>query len=101
MTNLGDQYTPAEATLNRIFDRLTSRTRRIIMSSAEQAATAAADQFAKAKVEIDGVIGELQDQSVSDATIERLQGLSEAFDAVVPDAPTPEPETPVEPAPEG
>jgi hypothetical protein len=103
VADLGAEYTPAEATLNRIFDRFESNVRRIIMSSAETAATGAADQFAKAKGEIDGVITELQDQSVSDATIQRLQNLSQAFDDVVPDAPaepepTPEPEP--EPAPE-
>lgn len=92
--NLGDDYTPAEARINRIFDRFQSRIRSIIMTSAESAASAAADQFGKAKVEIDGVIAELQDQSVSDATIQRLQNLSQAFDDVVPDAPV---EPPVEP----
>ena len=71
------------------------------MTSAEQAASGAADQLAKAKAEIDGVIAELQDQSVTDATIERLQNLSQAFDDTVPDAePTPEPEPEPTPEPE-
>ena len=103
MANLGDEYTPAEARINRIFDRLNSRIGAIIMSSAEQAASGVADQLAKAKGEIDGVIAELQDQSVSDSTIQRLQNLSQALDDVVPDAqpePTPEPEPAPEPEPE-
>jgi hypothetical protein len=95
VTNLGDEYTEAEATTNRIFDRLESRIRSIIMSSAEQAASGVADQLGKAKGEIDGVIADLQDQAVSDATVERLQNLSQALDDVVPDQPEPEPEQPV------
>lgn len=69
------------------------------MTSADEIANAVADQLGKAKTEIDGVIGELQEQSVSDTTLARLQNLSQALDDVVPDAPAPEP-TP-EPTPEG
>lgn len=69
------------------------------MTSADETANAVADQLGKAKTEIDGVIGELQEQSVSDTTLARLQNLSQALDDVVPDAPAPEP-TP-EPTPEG
>lgn len=98
MTNLGDDYTPAEARIIRIFDRLNSRIRGIIMSSAEQAAEGVVDQLGKAKGEIDGVISDLQNQSVTPETIAKLEGISQALDDVVPDAPAPEP-TP-EPAPE-
>lgn len=69
------------------------------MTSADETANAVADQLGKAKTEIGGVIGELQEQSVSDTTLARLQNLSQALDDVVPDAPAPEP-TP-EPTPEG
>lgn len=99
MTNLGDEYTPAEARTNRVFTRLTSSIRRIIMTSADEAANAVADQLGKAKSEIDGVISDLQGQSVKPETLQRLQGLSQALDDVVPDAPTPTPEPAPEPAP--
>lgn len=71
------------------------------MSSAEQAASAAADQFAKAKVEIDALVADLQDQAVSDATVQRLKNLSQQFDDKVPDkpAPTPTPEPGPTPTP--
>jgi hypothetical protein len=87
VTDLGADYTPAEARINRIFDRLNSRIGAIIMSSAEAAASAAADQLVKAKTEIDAVLAELQDQAVSDATVARLQSLSQSFDDLNPDAP--------------
>lgn len=106
MTNLGDAYTPAEATIARIFDRLNSRIRRIIMTSAEQAAEGVVDQLGKAKGEIDGVISDLQNQSVTPETIAKLEGISQALDDVVPDpvpvpepAPVPEPTPTPEPAP--
>jgi ElaB/YqjD/DUF883 family membrane-anchored ribosome-binding protein len=99
VTDLGADYTPAEARINRIFDRLNSRIGAIIMSSAEAAASAAADQLVKAKTEIDAVLAELQDQAVSDATVARLQALSQSFDDVVPDAPVEPPAEP-EPTPE-
>lgn len=69
------------------------------MSKADEAANKAADQFAKAKVEIDGVIADLQGQSVSPETLARLNALSQSYDDVVPDAPA-EPETPEVPEPE-
>lgn len=68
------------------------------MTSAENAASAVADQLGKAKGEIDGVIAELQNQSVSDATVQRLQNIAQALDDVVPDAPPVE-EPPVEEPP--
>lgn len=72
------------------------------MTSAESAAEGVVTQLGKAKGEIDGVIAELQDQSVSPETIGRLQSLSQALDDVVPDEEPPvepptEPETPEEP----
>ena len=67
------------------------------MTSAENAAEGVADQLGKAKGEIDGVIADLQDQSVTPETIQRLQNLSQALDDVVPDQPAPE--QPAEPAP--
>jgi hypothetical protein len=100
VADLGSEYTPSEATLNRIFDRLESRIRSIIVTSADSAANAVGDQLEKAKAEIDAVIAELQDQSVTDATIERLQRISQSFDDENPDAPTPEPTPEPEPAPE-
>jgi hypothetical protein len=102
VTNLGDEYTPYELRVGRIFDRLESRIRSIIMTSAEQAAEGVVTQLGKAKGEIDGVITELEGQAVSAETIGRLQGISQALDDVVPDAPVepaPEPEVPVEEAP--
>lgn len=101
MTNLGDAYTPAEATIARIFDRLNSRIRGIIMSSAEQAAEGVVDQLGKAKGEIDGVVADLRNQSVTPETIAKLEGISQALDDVVPDpVPTPEPTPAPEPVPE-
>lgn len=70
------------------------------MTSADETANAVADQLGKAKTEIDGVIGELQEQSVSDTTLTRLQNLSQALDDVVPDAPAPEPTPEPDPTPE-
>lgn len=67
------------------------------MSEADEAANKVADQLGKAKSEIDGVISDLENQSVQPGTLDRLKGLSQALDDVVPDAPTPEP-TP-EPSP--
>lgn len=63
------------------------------MTSAEDAARGVVDQLARAKAEIDGVIGELQNQSVSAETISRLQAISQGLDDVVPDVPVPDPET--------
>lgn len=70
------------------------------MTSAESAAEGVVTQLGKAKGEIDGVIAELQGQAVSAETIGRLQGISQALDDVVPDAPAEPPvEAPVEEAP--
>lgn len=81
------------------------------MTNAESAAEGVVTQLGKAKGEIDGVIAELREQSVSPETIGKLEGISQALDDVVPDAPvepetppveeTPVDETPAEPAPEG
>jgi hypothetical protein len=85
MSDLGAPYTAAEARINRIFDRLNQRIGAIIMTSADEAANKVGDQLNKAKGEIDGVIAELQDQGVRPETLQRLQGLSQALDDVVPD----------------
>lgn len=91
MSDLGADYTPAEARINRIFDRLNQRIGAIIMTSADGAFNKVGDQLGKAKGEIDGVLAELRDQGVRPETLQRLQGLSQALDDVVPDQPTPEP----------
>lgn len=62
------------------------------MTSAENAANAALAQLDKAKAEIDGVLAELRDQSVSPATIARLEAVAQSFDDTVPDEVEPEPE---------
>lgn len=56
------------------------------MSAADDALKAVADQLDKAKTEIDAIVAELQAQSVDPATVQRLQGLSQSLDDVVPDA---------------
>lgn len=96
MSELGDPYTPAEARTIRIFDRLNQRLGVIIMSAADDALVAVADQLGKAKVEIDAIVAELEAQSVEPATVARLQALSQSLDDVVPDVPV---EPPVEEPP--
>jgi uncharacterized protein YpuA (DUF1002 family) len=91
MSDLGREYTPAEARMIRIFDRLHQRIGAIIMTSAEDAVNKVSDQLGKAKGEIDQVIADLQGQGVQPATLERLQSLSQALDDVVPDQPPAEP----------
>lgn len=97
MSDLGADYTPAEARMIRIFDRLSQRIGAIIMTSADDTVNKVSDQLNKAKGEIDQVIADLQGQGVQPATLERLQSLSQALDDVVPDAPAPQP--PPEPTP--
>lgn len=92
MTSLGDEYTPAEARTNRIFDRLNQRIGAIIMTSAENAANDVQQQLGKAKTEIDGLIASLQDSAVSSATLDQLKATSQALDDIVPDQPEPAPE---------
>jgi hypothetical protein len=91
MSDLGRDYTPAEARMNRIFDRLNQRIGAIIMTSAEDAVNKVSDQLGKAKGEIDQVIADLQGQGVRPETLQRLEGLSQALDDVVPDQPPAEP----------
>lgn len=94
MSELGAEYTPAEARIDRIFDRLKTQIGAIIMTSAESAASAAADKLDKGYgevvnqvAELNAVIEELRDQSVDDATINRLQAVADKFDALNPDQP--------------
>jgi TRAP-type C4-dicarboxylate transport system substrate-binding protein len=87
VTDLGDEYTPAEARTHRVFDRLQQRMRTIMTSAADDAANAVADQLVKAKAEIDAVIAELESQSVRPETLQRLQGISQSLDDENPDAP--------------
>ena len=99
VSNLGDEYTPAEAQLRRIFDRLTSRIEGIIIMAAEDQAKAIGDQLNKAKGEIDNLVSSLQGSAVDQATLDQLQATSQALDDIVPDQvvnPEPEP-TPEEP----
>ena len=106
MSDLGDEYTPSEARTIRIFDRLKTRIGAIIMTSAEDAVTKSADQLDKAYGEVSAqndelkaVIEELRKQAVSPELVTRLEGVSQKFDDLNPDAPAPEPtpEPPVEP----
>lgn len=85
MTALGDDYTPTEARLNRIFDRLTSRITEIIVTSAENQAKDISAQLAKAKSEIDGLVSSLEGSSVDQATLDQLKATSQALDDIVPD----------------
>jgi len=97
VSNLGDEYTPAEARLRRIFDRLTSRIEGIIIMAAEDQAKAIGDQLNKAKGEIDNLVSSLQGSAVDQATLDQLQATSQALDDIVPDqvvTPTPEEPTP-------
>lgn len=71
------------------------------MSAADDAVNAVSDQLGKAKGEIDALVGELEGQSVSADVLDRLRGVSQSLDDVVPDAaPEPEPTPDPEPAPD-
>ena len=99
VSNLGDEYTPAEAQLRRIFDRLTSRIEGIIIMAAEDQAKAIGDQLNKAKGEIDNLVSSLQGSAVDQATLDQLQATSQALDDIVPDQvvnPEPTPEEPTQ-----
>ncbi len=97
MTNLGDDYTPSEARINRVFDRLTSRLGAIIMSAADDAVQAVTAQLSKAKGEIDAEVTKLTEAGVSADSLAGLQAISQGLDDLNPDVvPEPEPETPVE-----
>ena len=99
VSNLGDEWTPAEAQLRRIFDRLTSRIEGIIIMAAEDQAKAIGDQLNKAKGEIDNLVSSLQGSAVDQATLDQLQATSQALDDIVPDQvvnPEPTPEEPTQ-----
>ena len=92
VTNLGDNYTPTEARVNRIFDRLISRIVGIIMGAAEDAVRGVTDQLNKAKGEIDAEVAKLQEAGVSDEALAGLKAVSQSLDDRNPDAPEPTPE---------
>ena len=99
VSNLGDEWTPAEAQLRRIFDRLNSRIEGIIMTSAENQAKDVQAQLDKAKNEIDGLVSSLQGSAVDQATLDQLKATSQALDDIVPDQvvnPEPTPEEPTQ-----
>lgn len=92
--SFGDPYTPQEETINRIFDRFNQKIRSIIMTAADDAVNAAADQADKARGEVtaqvselQAVIDELNEQSVKPATLDRLKAATQALDDLNPDQP--------------
>lgn len=91
MSNLGDDYTPAEARVNRIFERLSSRIGAIIMSAADDAVQAVTSQLTKAKGEIDAEIATLTEAGVSPESLAGLTAISQSLDDLNPDV-VPEPE---------
>jgi hypothetical protein len=97
VSNLGDEYTPSEARVGRIFDRLNSRIGAIIMGAADDAVRGVTEQLNKAKGEIDAEVTKLQESGVSDEALQGLKDVSQSLDDLNPD-PAPEPEP--EPAPE-
>lgn len=101
MSNLGDEYTPAEARVNRIFDRLNSRIGAIIMGAAEDAVEGVTEQLTKASGEIQAEVAKLQEAGVSDEALAGLKNVAQSLDDRTPDAaPEPEPTPEPEPAPE-
>jgi len=104
MHSLGDEYTPAEARMIRIFDRLRQRIGEIIMTSADNTVNQVNDQLAKAKGEIDSLLASESAKAVSQENLDKLQSISQALDDIVPDQPAPggdggeTPEQPAEPA---
>jgi len=103
MHSLGDEYTPAEARMIRIFDRLRQRIGEIIMTSADNTVNQVNDQLAKAKGEIDSLLASESAKAVSQENLDKLQSISQALDDIVPDQPAPGgdtgdgSETPVQP----
>jgi hypothetical protein len=105
VTNLGDEYTPSEARINRIFNRLSSRIGDIIMTAADEAVQAVTAQLTKAKAEIDAEVTKLAEAGVSADSLAGLQAISQSLDdlnadPVVEEPPVEEPEVPEEPVEE-
>lgn len=100
VSNLGDDYTPTEARLNRIFDRLETNIRSIIMGSADDAVKGATEQLNKAAAEIDAEVQKLQDAGVSEESLAGLKSVSQSLDDRNPDVVVqPDPAPPVEESP--
>lgn len=99
VTNLGDPYTEAELRTTRIFDRLETRIRSIIMSQADDAVKAAVEQLNKARGEVLAQDVSQEDRAVSPETLQSLRDAAQAFDDLNPD-PAPEPDPVPVPDPE-
>jgi Skp family chaperone for outer membrane proteins len=91
VTELGAPYSEAEGTINRIFDRLDTRIRSIIMGSADDAVKGVTDQLTKASAEIQAEVQKLQDAGVSEESLAGLKGVAQSLDDRNPDAPAEEP----------
>lgn len=87
MTDLGDDYTPAEARINRIFDRLDKRIRSVIMGKADETVKGVTEQLSKASAEIDAEVQKLRDAGVSDENLAGLTDVAQRLDDRTPDAP--------------
>lgn len=97
--NLGDEYSPEEARTIRIFDRLETRIRSIIMGAADDAVKGAVEQLNKARAEVLAQDASQDANAVSAETIQSLKDVAQSFDDLNPD-PAPEPEPTPDPEPE-
>lgn len=87
--NFGDPYTPAEERTNRIFDRLETRIRSIIMGAADDAVKNAVEQLNKARAEVQAQDASQDANTVSPETVQSLKDVAQSFDDLNPDAAPP------------
>jgi hypothetical protein len=87
VTSLGDEYTPSEARINRIFDRLDQRIRSIIMGKADETVQGVTEQLNKASAEIAAEVQKLQDAGVSDESLSGLRDVAQRLDDRTADTP--------------